>query len=409
MRVSQDTRTIKKGEWFVPVKGEQYDGHDFIPAALEKGAAGILEEEELYQLAGDKIRKLWPKVIAVTGSYGKTTTKEAIGEVLSGKFGVLRTKGNLNTPLGVAIEVINNLRPDHEIFVAEVGMDRLGEIEQSCTIIKPQVGVITAVGEMHLEKLGTLGNIKKAKSELLKALPLDGVAVLNYDDANVREVAKIFDGRKIWYGFSQKADANLTDIKDFKLELLGEGNKYAALAAYAVGRVFGVSKGRISEALRDLKPQKGRLNLLPGKNGTKIIDDTYNAGPRSLEASLVVLGNLPARRRVAILGDMLELGRLEERAHRETIRVALAAADHCILVGPRYAKAYLALGPTKTAETVKDAQEAMEAVEKLGLKDGDVVLVKGSQGMRMEKVVKVLLKDETKAPKLLVRQDPRWI
>lgn len=407
MRVNQDTRTIRKGEWFVPVKGERYDGRLFVEEALRKGAAGILEVEELYKLARKRIEELEPRVVAITGSYGKTTTKEAVYKVLNSKFEVLRTRGNLNTPLGIAMEVVNELKPKHKIFVAEVGMDHLGEIRQGCAIIKPQIGVVTSVGEMHLEKLGTLKNIRKAKSELLESLPTCGVAVLNYDDANVRGIAKIFGGRKIWYGFSREAGVNLTDIKSLKL--LGEGSKHAALAACAVGQVLGVPKGKISKALRSLKPQKGRLNLLPGKSGTKVIDDTYNAGPRSLEAALAVLGDLPARRRIAILGDMLELGRLEEKAHREAIKAALAVADYCILVGPRYAKAYAALGPTKIAEAVKDVQEATKAVGKLDLRSRDIALVKGSQGMRMEKIVKILLEDETKASKLLVRQDRQWI
>ncbi|PIS12562.1 hypothetical protein COT70_00145 [candidate division WWE3 bacterium CG09_land_8_20_14_0_10_47_33] len=404
MKVSQDTRTIKPGEWFVPVKGEHYDGHRFIPEALKKRAAGVLEVAGLYALAKQKIKKLKPKVIAITGSYGKTGTKEAISKVLKCRFNVSKTEGNLNTPLGVAIEVVNNFKPGHQIFVAEVGMDHLGEIRESCELIKPQVGVITSVGEMHLEKLNTLKNIKKAKSELLELLPYNGVAILNGDDGNVREIAKRFSGRKIWYGSSPKADVSYFRIKDLRFRLLGEGRRYAALAAYAVGRLFKIPEVEIIKALESLRPQKGRLNPLPGKNGSMIIDDTYNAGPRSMEAALEVLKNFPAKRRIAILGDMLELGKLEEQAHLTVLAYAFEVADIVVLVGERMNHALNQYLHTILADRTK-----LVTIDRLRLKKGDVVLVKGSQGMRMERIAKKLLEDEAKAAKLLVRQDPQWI
>jgi len=168
-------------------------------------------------------------------------------------------------------------------------MDRLREIAESCQILSPQVGVITSVGEMHLEKLKSLGDIKKAKAELLESLPSNGVAVLNRDDRNVRKIAKKFEGRKIWYGFSSGAGINGDHLKDINLKLLGRGGKYTALAAYAVGRVFKVREREVVEALERVRPAKGRLNLMPGKNGARIIDDTYNAGPRSTSMALEVL------------------------------------------------------------------------------------------------------------------------
>lgn len=409
MKVNQDTRTIKRGEWFVVVKGERYDGHDFISEAFQKGAARVLGVEELYRLAEERTRKLKPKVIAVTGSYGKTTTKEAIYKVLSSRFKVLRTSGNLNTPLGVALEVVNNLKPSHEIFVVEVGMDRLGEIRRSCSMIKPQVGVVTSVGEMHLEKLGTLADIKAAKSELLESLPPNGVAILNYDDVAVRKIAERFGGETVWYGFSSRVGVNHSQIANSKLRLLGRGNKYAALAAYAVGQLFGVPEEEILKALVSLRSQRGRLNLLSGRNGAKIIDDSYNAGPQSVKVALEVLGEFSAQRRIAVLGDMLELGKLEKKAHCEAINTALKVSDWCILVGPRYAEAAVEANPLKPVEVVGDTRKAIMTVKKLGLGRGDVVLVKGSQGMRMERIVRDLLKDKSKAPRFLVRQDPRWI
>lgn len=404
MKVSQDTRTIKKGEWFVPVKGERYDGHQFINEALKKGAAGVLEVGELYQLAKRRIRELTPKIIAVTGSYGKTSTKEAIYRVLSSRFKVLRTSGNLNTPLGVAMEVVNKLKPTYQVFVAEVGMGYLGEVRQSCLLINPKIGIITSVGEMHLEKLGTVENIKKAKSELLEVLSPDGVAILNYDDVNVREIAKRFNGEKIWYGFSPEANINSFHIKNLKLRLLGEGNRYAVLAAYAVGRIFKIPEVEIIKALENLRPQKGRLNPLPGKNGSTIIDDTYNAGPQSMKVALEVLREFPAERKIAILGDMLELGKLEEQAHLTALAYAFEVADSVVLLGRRMKHAL-----NQHLHTILDEKTKLATINRLRLKKGDVVLVKGSQGMRMERIVQNLLKDRSKAAKLLVRQDPRWI
>lgn len=270
---------------------------------------------------------------------------------------------------------------------------------------KPQVGVVTSVGEMHLAKLGALENIKKAKAELLESLPSDGVAILNYDDVNVRKISRKFSGKKIWYGFSPEAELSEFQIKDLKSKLLGEKSKYALLAAYVAGQVFGIPKRRCLKVLGGLKPWKGRLNLLPGRNGVSIVDDTYNAGPQSTREALEVLRELPAQRRIAVLGDMLELGELEAKAHREVIRDALKVVDQCILIGPRYAKVAAKVGSVRVA---RDIQGAVRVLERLGLGRGDVVLVKGSQGMRMERVVEAFLKDKTKAPKLLVRQDPRW-
>ncbi len=376
IRVSQDSRTIQKGEWFVSVKGENFDGHDFIEKALEEGAAGVLELEELFDLAHKKIKALQPSVVAVTGSYGKTTTKEAIFEVLSSKFDVCWAKGNLNTPLGLAIEIVNRLRPHHEIFVAEVGMDHLGEIKESCSIINPRVGVVTSVGEMHLEKLGTLGNIKAAKSELLEALPSDGTAVLNYDDSNVREIASKFTGTKVWYGSSPKAEVNFSSIKGLELNLLGEKSKCTALAAWAVGRIFGLRKREIWESLGSFEPPKGRLSLIRDRSGVQIIDDTYNAGPQSMKVALEVLKELPAKRRISLLGDMLELGPLEDDAHVQTLRQACSVSDIVVIHGARMKKA------SKTLP-----QDRFAPLTELALRRGDVVLVKGSRRMEMEKIV----------------------
>lgn len=385
MKVCLDSRTIKPGEYFVAIKGERFDGHAFVPEALKKRARGVLEEQDLYRLAKEKIDTLKPLVIAITGSYGKTATKEMVYRVLSTEFRVHRTRGNLNTPIGVSSEVVNGLKPKHQIFVAEVGMDRLGEISKTCAIIKPKIGIITAVGEMHLEKLGTLRNIKKAKTELLEALPKEGMAILNYDDPNVREIARSFGGKKVWYGLSKGAQLGPRDIKGLRLKLLGKVNFSNALAAYAVGRYFKIPRGKIFRALESLKPMKGRLHLLKGKKGSWIIDDTYNAGPRSMKEALDILSEFPAKRRVAILGDMLELGDREEKSHQEVIRYALARVDLLIPIGERMKSAL------HTLLYEEKGEGKVISFNQLTLQEGDVILVKGSRGMKMEEVVNHLL------------------
>jgi len=385
IKVNQDSRAIKPGDWFVAVKGENFDGHDFIEDALARGASGILELEELFDLAEKKVRKLHPQVIAVTGSYGKTTTKEFIYKVLSSGFRGARTKGNLNTPLGVAIGVVNVLRPYHRFFVAEVGMDRVGEIRQSCLMIVPQIGVLTSVGEMHLEKLGSLERIKQAKSELLETLAPDGTAVLNWDDKNVRDISKKFGGDKIRYGSSPQAQEKIQKIESLNLLVLGQINKYAALAAYSVGKVFGLGDADIFPVLEKFKPLKGRLDLSYSKNGVAVIDDTYNAGPQSTFAALEVLRKFTDRRRIAILGDMLELGSLEKKSHLASLRKALAVCDLVVPVGERMREA---------SDCIRS--QKLTSISNLFLKRGDIVLVKGSRGMRMERFVKQIKNDSLK-------------
>ena len=381
MRVNQDSRTIKKGEWFVAIKGGNFDGHEFIVEALKKGAVGVLEINELYELARRKLAKINPKVIAVTGSYGKTTTKEAVYKVLSKKYSVLRTQGNLNTPLGVAMEVVNNLKSHHRVLVAEVGMDRAGEIRETCSIILPRIAVITAIGEMHLEKLGTLEKIRRAKAEILESLPKNGIAVLNSDDPSVVRVAEVFGGKKVWYGFSKNSQVRLDTLPKFRIKLLGKASISNALAAAAVGRVMGLPDSGIVKSLSGLRPKKGRLVLIKGRKGITVIDDTYNAGPRSVANALEVLRSLPAKRRIAVFGDMLELGRLEKQAHERIVSDAARVVDIFVPVGERMNRA------------VSKTGVSFVPIDLLSLEVGDLVLVKGSRGMRMEEIVDDILKN----------------
>jgi len=416
MKVCQDSRLIKKGEYFVAVKGEKFDGHNFIDEALRKGAAGVLEEEDLYELARKKLEKVKPEVTAVTGSTAKTSTKEAIATVLSQKFKLLKSSETLNTKLGLAIEIVNNLKKSHQKLVVEIGMDRLGEIAETCQLLKPRIGVVTFINPTHQEKLKTLENIIQAKGELVEALPKDGVAVLNEDDENVRSLEKKCLCPIVWYGKGEGADVR-PEIIRVKLPLLGEHQIYNALAAAAVGEVCGLSSEEINQGFKKLKPLKGRLNLLDGINGSKILDDTYNSSPKSAAAALAVLKNFPAKRRIAVLGDMLELGDFEEEGHRlvgnivarSKVDVLITVGKKAKIISEQILQHYIVLKNRLKIFRVDSHEEVLEVLkEKIKPREGGIILVKGSRGMRMEKVVGKLLKDPTKAKDLLVCQDVRW-
>ncbi len=428
MKVCLDSRLIRPGEYFVAVKGEKFDGHQFVDEALKKGAAGVLEEEELYELAKKRLEKIKPEVIAVTGSTAKTSTKEAIAAVLSEKFKILKSAETLNTKLGLAAEIVNNLKKSHQKLVVEVGMDRLGEIKKTCQLIKPRIGVVTFINPTHQEKLKTLENIIRAKGELLEALPKDGVAILNWDDENVRSLSRSFanaqdDIRAVWYGKNHVAATHASpeihpDFITVKIPLLGEHQIYNALAAAAVGKVCGLTAVEINSGLKKLKPLKGRLNLLDGINGAKILDDTYNSSPKSAAAALKVLKEFPAKRKIAVLGDMLELGSFEEEAHRLVGQmVAESKVDFLITIGERAkvicsSAVYCAPegGRTKVRYYSTGLHDEVFKLlkNKIKLRKGDIILVKGSRGMQMERIVEKLLKDPSKAKDLLVCQDIRW-
>ena len=410
MKVCLDSRLIKKGEYFVAVEGEKFDGHDFVEGALKRGAAGVLEEGELYELVKKRLEKVKPEVIAVTGSTAKTSTKEAIATVLftphifPAKKGVgLKSSGTLNTKLGLAAKIVNNLKNSHQKLVVEVGMDRIGEIRETCKLIKPRIGVVTFINPTHQEKLKSLENIIKAKGELLEALPKDGVAVLNWDDENVRSLSKKCQCPVVWYGKAEEAEIR-PDFITVKIPLLGEHQIYNVLAAAAVGKACGLTNKEINKGIEKLKTLKGRLNPLDGVNGSKILDDTYNSSPKSSSSALKVLKNLPAKRRIAVLGDMLELGDFEEQGHRLVGQaVAESGVDLLITVGK---SSYSNTAQYHSFENSKEAANVI--VDSIKPRKGDIILVKGSRGMRMERIVEKLLKEPSQASKLLVCQDVRW-
>lgn len=426
--VTNDSRLAKRGSLFVAMRGER-DGHDFIADAHVRGARGVIGERLLADLdwlpreqrqdfayfvtenslaALQDLAAYWRTrhavdTIGVTGSVGKTTAKELIAHVLAGRFRVLKNEMNYNNEIGVPLTLLG-LRRSHDVAVVEMGMYALGEIATLCRIARPRIGVVTNVGPTHLERLGSIERIAEAKSELVRSLPPDGAAILNGDDERVRRMGRLAAARVVTFGFGSECDVRAVDVVSRGLNgveceiqwaggrervvstLLGKHSVYACLAAFAVGLELRVPADEIVARLRQ-PPRQIRLSVVAGPRGSTIIDDTYNASPASTNAALEVLGEASGRR-VAILGDMFELGDYEESGHREVGRQAAKCADVLVAVGER---------SRWTAEEARaagmgDVREfaAREDVD-FSPEPGDVILVKGSRGMRMDEIVARLL------------------
>ena len=405
IKVCTDSRLIKPGEYFVAIKGENFDGHKFIDDVMRKGAKGVLEEVELYELASKKIREIKPKIIGVTGSSGKTTVTNFLQQVLSTKYDVCL--GYLNTKLGLAVNVMNDMDEGCEIFVAEMGMDKAGELTETTKIFPPDIAVITTINHVHLEKLGSVEAIADAKAEILYGLKKRGVAVLNKQNAWVHKIGQKFTnegGKVVWY----PTNKYLADIK-VPNHLLGEHNIKNALCVVAVCKLLGLTSQEITTRLKNLKLPKGRLNVIQGKNGSVLIDDTYNANPESTKYALKVLNDYPGKRKVAILGDMLELGKYSVRDHRNTGKyIKKLQIDLLITVGNKVADIKES-SKLKNSFWFDSSDKAQEIKTVIAQKPGDVILIKGSQGVRMERITKELMNNPDEAISLLVRQDVRWM
>ena len=451
--VGIDSRQMRPGSLFVALKGERTDGHNYAAAAFDAGAVAALIErpidcallidistgiavgdqktpvailvpdalQALQRLAAARRRAEGSlRVVGVTGSVGKTTTKEAIAAVLSQRHPTLKSEGNYNNEIGLPLTLMQ--LEAHAYAVLEMGMYALGEIALLCDIARPQVGVVTNVGPTHLERLGSIERIAQAKSELIAALPPEGVAILNGDDPRVRAMAAWSAAPVVTYGLGPEHMVGATDIVarglagiEFRVRLreaplgaddslvalgdlpperllrtpmLGRPAAYSAVAAVAVGLVEGLSWDEIQEGLWAVG--RGiRLVPLSGVRSTTLLDDTYNASPPSVEAALRVLATLPGRH-VAVLGDMLELGAYEREGHLEVGRYAATVADLLLTVGERarqIAEGAIQGGLAADRITVlPDTESAIEALADV-LCEGDVVLIKGSRGMAMEAIV----------------------
>ncbi len=423
--VSIDTRELDDGDLFVAVKGENFDGNDFIADAHAKGAAGALvtrrAEIELPQLkvkdtraAFGQMARAWREnfgipVVAVTGSNGKTTVKELIASILSCRRNVCVTEGNLNNDLGVPLTLMT-LAEEHEALVAELGANHAGEIDYLSRLVQPTVGVITNANSAHLEGFKSIAGVAAAKGELLDHLPRAGTAVINADDTYCSDWrARSRAETILTFGFSAGADSTVVgDISagisgcdftmqlpegervDIELPLAGEHNVLNALAAAAAAFALGTTEEDIVSGLNSAHAVKGRLNVLRGKSGAAVIDDSYNANPGSVRAALDYLANATGKR-ILILGDMAELGSDAEELHREIGRYASERCDVLLTLGPLSRNAGEDFG--SAAQSFDEVSELGAAIE--GLLDDDVtILIKGSRVMGLDRLVDLLRSDE---------------
>jgi alanine racemase len=441
-----DSRIIQPGELFLAVKTEKADGHDYIDEACQGGAAGVLCEQgrdlaeygvTCIQVSGTEkalshwapyvLKKQGVEVVGVTGSTGKTSTKEAIAAVLGVAFDVFKNYGNYNGRYGLPI-ALGRLQPQHKKAVLEMACDSFGEIADLSAMTSPRVGVVTSVDHTHLEYLGSLDSIAEEQGKLVEALPEDGYAILNYDDPSVRPMMYRTPAQVISYGQGEGADVRASEISSnrdglrFRVHhrgrvfeavapLLGRHSVYTALAAAATGIVYGLSWETILSALAGLRPIVGRLNPLPGVNGSLLLDDTFSASPASTLAALDVLDELEGGKKIAVLGDMLRLGSYEDEGHREVGQRAAEVVDYLVTKGDR---ARLIAGEAQRSGLDRDrvlvTYTTDDTVRGLSgiIQSGDVVLVKGDVEARMEGVVERLLAHQTQAEAALVRQSAAW-
>jgi len=421
---SIDSRTVQPGELFFAVKGERMDGHDFVSQALEKGAAAavvrkdqlarypaktglMLVEDTLtaLQTLASAVRRLWAKpLIGVTGSTGKTTTKEAIAHVLSTRFRVLKSEGNFNNHFGLPLMLLK-IEPEHDLAVIEMGMSHGGEIAALAKIAQPEIGVVTNVAPVHLEFFESIAGIARAKYEMIEALPASGTAILNGDDEYVSQFGRNFRGKVVLYGLRVSADVRAENIQSrgsegstfdvivggcreqATLNLVGTHNIYNALAAVASALERGLSPSEAVAALASLAPADKRGQVVKLGNIT-IINDCYNCNPKALEAMVDALAAMPAKRRIAVVGAMLELGPTGDELHRRAGEyIATKKIDVLLGVqGPAQQMVEAARQAGMRAEFVATSEEAGDwlAHEARG---GDVVLLKASRGVKLEKAL----------------------
>ncbi|OGD31721.1 hypothetical protein A3C91_03540 [Candidatus Azambacteria bacterium RIFCSPHIGHO2_02_FULL_52_12] len=415
-------------------------------------------------LARIMLRRYRPTVIGITGNVGKTSTKDAIAAVLGARFSVRKSEKSYNNELGVPLTVLGITSGGKNVFgwlarfflaavrligtryprvlVLEMGVDKPNDMEYLLGIVKPDIAVFTSLGDMpvHVENFISREALVTEKLKLASAVSPRGHVVYNADVASWQSIKGKTKATLVTYGFSEHADVRISppetrfavsgagsvplgiackiqhkgSIVPFRLDgVMATDGAYLAGAACAVGSILGMHLVDMASAFGQYAPPRGRLRLLDGIRGSLILDDTYNSSPSSLDVALAALGSLPARRRIAVMGDMLELGGFTERAHREMGEKASKMCDVVYVVGLKTKFAYDELvgrnfKPGENLFSFSTSQEAAQAIYP-AVKEGDMILVKGSQGMRMEKVVKEILAEPEHAENLLVRQDPKWL
>lgn len=425
--VSTDTRSLQPGQCFVALKGERFDGHDFISAALRGGAAVIIHsrpfdtspwqdrvflrvEDTLaaLQMLAHHVRRKWGKtLLAVTGSVGKTTTREFIAALLGQKFPVFRSKANLNNEIGVPLSLLE-ITEEHQLAVLELGMNRRGEIRTLARICRPDAALVTNVAAVHLEFFSGVDEIAEAKAEILDDLP--GHFFFNADDARVSQLARRYAGKKTSYGFQAQADVRILDFSfdslaemRFELEVgntrlaavvpfVGKHFLYNIAAAVAVASAFGLSGEAIAAGISQLRPAAMRGRVFEA-GGATVWDDSYNSNPQALAALLDTVGRLGGfRRKILALGEMLELGSLAPELHREAGRLA-ALIGPALLITVGKNAVYFAEGAIEGGAgkgQIRHFDDSIQASEFLAgqLERGDFLLVKGSRAVRMDEIIR---------------------
>jgi UDP-N-acetylmuramoyl-tripeptide--D-alanyl-D-alanine ligase len=441
-----DSRQIQPGDLFVAIKGSNVDGHSFIPAVAHSGALGTLCTEPVSDVPPNFLQIVVPNVvealhatarvrtqrqqnttlIGITGSNGKTSTKEAVAAVLSCKAPTLKTQASYNNEIGYPLTLLR-LEPQHRYAVLEMGAQWVGELAWLCnTIARPDWSIITSVGAAHLEFFGSQERVLIAKTELVQALTADGLAILNYDDLNVRGMSEKTRARVLFYGLGDGAEVRGSDIggdtlfgrsftlhyheqeKPVQLRLPGEHGVTIALAAAAAGCAAEMPLNEITMALEALAPAKGRCEIKPGPNGSVLIDDTYNANRQSILAITRAMRDTKQAqqgKRWAVLGDIFELGPFAREEHRSSGRALAGTVDYLVAIGdaarfyvegaieagmPEQHTYYYCAHVDNTAE-LEAAKRAAADLLTSTIQSDDLVLLKGSRGMRMETMIAMLM------------------
>jgi len=421
---SIDSRTVRPGELFFAVKGDRFDGHDFVHQALERGAvSAVVRKDQLARYAvktcllavddtlialqtlATAVRRLWGNpAIGITGSVGKTTTKDAVAHLLSIRYNVHSSKGNFNNHFGLPLGLLK-LEPEHEVAVVEMGMSHAGEIAALCRIALPNEGIVTTVAPVHLEFFDSLAGIARAKYELIQSLPNGGTAILNDDDEYVSQFGRDFKGKVVMFGLKPTADVRAESIEllgpqgvRFDLvtdgdrqrvhsPLLGRHNIYNVLAAAAVAVQHKITLPEVAEALPSLAAADKRGQVVQLDNIT-VINDCYNSSPKALMAAVETLSAIPGKRHIVVAGEMLELGATGEQLHRECGRY-IAGKKPDFLLGVRGLAEAMVDEAKKAGQRADFVATPEEAGDWLAseAQDGDVVLLKASRGVKLEKAL----------------------
>lgn len=433
-RVTIDSRQVKKGDLFFALKGENVDGHQFIEQAFKKGAVGAVVsdfkkisyyKDKAFLLSPDPVKTLqdlaklirqnfFGKVVAITGSTGKTSTKDLLFSVLKQKNCVLKSRGNFNNELGLPLTICA-LDNSHETLILEMGMRGLNQIDFLCKIAQPNLGIITNIGNTHAELLGSREKIAQAKAELLKFIPPEGFVFLPQQDQSLLEpYLKDCKGQVYWFGTDGQCDIKLKDIistdekgsrfkvgfnnqvEEFYLPIPGMYNILNSLPVIGLSYLLGIEGSLIKKGLAEVQLTSQRMEIMHTKEGVKLLNDTYNANPASMEAAINFLASYKNKRKIAVLGDMLELGKYEIESHKDIGAHAFSKEiNFLIVVGKRgkiIGEGALETGmDKKKIFFAKDNNEVIKFLEQY-LQNEDVVLVKGSRGMKMEEIVEAFMR-----------------